>query len=125
MAITNNGVMVTIDAKTLPAGYTYPTGNSFTDWQYKRDITLSVTKATVENATATTTLTNIIENGTVGIEKQITDIVAADWLATATVTTYVELYKIDSNIVVGRSTDFFNDTAVSYTCYCRLYVKAE
>ena len=124
MAITNNGVMVTMPTSLLPSGYSVPTGNSFTDWTYKMQVTLNVLKATVENATKATTLTNIIENGTVGIEKQVIDIIAADYLASATVTTYVDLYSIKSNIETSIATDFYNDTAVSYVCSCYIYVKA-
>jgi hypothetical protein len=124
MAITNNGVMVTMPTNLLPSGYTVPTGNSFTDWTYKMQVTLNVLKATVENATKATTLTNIIEDATVGIEKQVTDIIAADYLASATVTTYVDLYDIKSNIETSIATDFYNDTAVSYVCSCYIYVKA-
>jgi len=124
MAITNNGTDVTLSSDYLPSGYTAPTTTTFTDWEYKRDITLSVAKATVENATKATTLTNIVDDVTVGIDAQIDAILAADYLASATVTAYTEFYKIDTNIVAGTGTDFYNDTAVSYTCYCRLYVKA-
>ena len=124
MAITDNGVMVTMPTSLLPSGYTVPTGNSFTDWTYKMQVTLNVLKATVENATKATTLTNIIEDATVGIEKQVTDIIAADYLASATVTTYVDLYDIKTNIETSIATDFYNDTAVSYVCSCYIYVKA-
>lgn len=124
MAITNNGTTVTINSDKLPTGYTLPSITTFTDWEYKRELELNVAKATVESATKTTTLTNIIENATVGIDKQVDDILAADYLGTATVTAYTEFYDIESNINVSPSTDFYNDTAVSYVCKCRLYVKA-
>jgi len=124
MAITNNGTKVSLSTNFLPSGYTAPSTTTFTDYEYVRNITLSVTKATVENATKATTLTNIVDDVTVGIDKQITDILAADYLATATVTAFTELYKIDSNIEAGTGSDFYNNTAVSYTCYVRLYVKA-
>lgn len=124
MAITNNGTEVTIPTALRPSGYTAPSTTTFTDWEYKREITLNVAKATVENATKATTLTNIVDNATVGIDKQIDDILAADYLASATVTAYTEFYKVESNISPSVDTDFYNDTAVSYVCYCRLYVKA-
>lgn len=124
MAITNNGTRVSLGANFLPTGYTAPATTTFSDYEYVRNITLSVTKATVENATKATTLTNIVDNVTVGIDKQIDDILAADYLGTATVTAFTDFYKIDSNIEAGTGTDFYNATAVSYTCYVRLYVKA-
>jgi len=124
MAITNNGTSVTLPSTMLPSGYTAPSTTTFTDYQYKYALTLSVAKATVENSTKATTLTNIVDNGSVGIDAQIDAILAADFLASATVTAYTDFYRIDTNIVKGTGTDFYNDTAVSYTCYCILYVKA-
>ena len=123
MAITNNGTEVTLPSSILPTGYTKPSTTTFTDWEYKRELTLNVTKATVENATRATTLTNIVDNVTVGIDAQIDAILAADFDATDTVTAYTEFYKIESNIPVNATGDFYTNTAVSYVCYCRLYVK--
>jgi len=123
MAITNNGVVNSLPADLLPSGYTRPTVTTFTDWEYKRELTLSVAKATVENATKATTMANIIGNASIGITKQIDDILAADFDATDTVTAYVDWYKLETNIPVNTSNDLLNDTAVSYVCSVRLYVK--
>lgn len=124
MAIVNNGTKVSLTPATLPTGYTLPTVTEITDYQYVRTLTLNVLKATVENATKTTTLTNILGDATIGITKQISDILDADYLATATVTAYAELYDISSNITTSPTSDFYNNTAVSYVCSVRLYVKA-
>ena len=124
MAITNNGTRVSLPPAKIPTGYTLPTVTAVTDFEYSRTLTLSVLKATVENATKTTTLTNILGNASIGITKQITDILAADYLATATVTAYAELTDIDSNIVCNPTSDFYNATAVSYICTVKLYVKS-
>ena len=124
MAITNNGTKVSLKAELLPSGYTLPTVTTISDFQYQRTLELNVLKATVESATPATTLTNIIGNATIGITKQITDILALDYLGTATVTAYAELYDVDSNIQASTSSDFYNNTAVSYVCKVRLFVKA-
>ena len=124
MAIVNNGTKNSLSSDLLPSGYTRPTVTEISDYDYVSELTLSVTKATVENATKATTMANIIADGTVGITAQIDAILAADYLASATVTAYTDWYKVSSNIEVNTTSDFFNDTAVSYTCYCRLYVKA-
>jgi hypothetical protein len=124
MAITNNGTHVTLSNDLLPSGYTKPSTTTFTDYEYTRELTLNVAKATVENATRATTLTNIVDDATVGIDAQVDAILAADYLATATVTAYTEFYDIESSIPVNNTGDFYTDTAVSYVCKCRLYVKA-
>lgn len=125
MAITNNGTVNGLVAAALPSGYTLPTVTTFTDYQYSRTLSLSVLKSTVENATATTTMANIIANATVGITKQITDILALDYLATATVTAYAEITHLTLNLAeVHGNADYLKNTAASYVCTVQLYVKA-
>ena len=126
MAITNNGTKNSLPTAKLPTAYTLPTVTTFTDWEYKRTLTLSVLKATVENATKATTMTNIFNDATIGLDKQVVDIIAADFLATATVTTYGELTALTTNIADVTSGDgtWMADTAVSYVATVVLYVKA-
>lgn len=125
MAITNNGTRNSLPAAKKPTGYTSPTITSFTDWEYIRTLTLSVLKATVENATAATTMTNIFDDITIGLDKQVEDIVAADFLATATVTTWAELTNLTINIADVSSGDgtWMKDTAESYVATVKLYIK--
>lgn len=124
MAITNLGAVNALPASQIPTGYTRPTVAAFTDWEYKRTLTLSVLKATVENATPATTMTNILGNATVGINKQIVDIIAADYLTAPTVTTYGVWNSLSNNFVdtSGTGTALLA-TAASYTCTVTLYVK--
>ena len=124
MAITNNGTKNSLSSELLPSGYTRPTVTEISDYDYVSELTLQVDKVTVDNATKATTLTNIIAQATVGITAQIDAILAADYLATATVTAYTDFYKIGSNIEVNTTSDFYNADLVTYTCYVRLYVKA-
>jgi len=124
MAITNNGTVNALDSALLPSGYTRPTVTTFTDWDYVSELVLEVDKVTVDNATKATTLANIIADGTVGITAQITAILAADYLGTATVTAWTNFYKISTNIEPNVTSDFYNADLVTYTCSVRLYVKA-
>ena len=125
MAIVNNGTVNSIDGKQLPSGYTRPTVTLINDYHYKRTITLTVLKSTVENATASTTMTNIISNATIGITKQITDIMALDFLGTATVTCYADMRSLTTNLKNTTGTDdWLTDAAVSYSAVVDLYVKA-
>jgi hypothetical protein len=123
MAIVNNGTVNSLDSALLPSGYSRPTVTEISDYTYVSELTLSVLKATVDESSKSDTMTAIIANGTVGITQQVDDILAADYIASQTVTAYTEWYKVSSNIEVNTTSDFFNDTAVSYECYVRLYVK--
>ena len=98
MALVNNGVKVSLKASQKPTGYSLPSVTTFTDYEYTRPMTLNVAKATVENATKATTLTNIISNATIGISKQVDDIMTADYIGSNTVTYYIDLLTINHNI---------------------------
>jgi len=125
MPIINNGTKNSLLASDLPSGYTRPTVTTFADWQYKRTVTLSVLKATVENATASTTMVNILANATIGITKQVLDIVTAAFTAVPTATVYADLTNLTNNIspIVGTG-DYLKNTAVSYQCTVDIYIKS-
>ena len=120
MANTNLGTKVSLTNSMLPTGYTVPADVSFTDFEYESaTVELSVLKATVEDATPATTLANIIADVTIGIDKQVTDLVAA--LATDGVTIYTDLLNIRTNI--NFSEDFYDNIAASYLCTVKYYYK--
>ena len=124
MAITNNGTKVSIPTDKLPSGYTLPTVTTFSDYEYYRTETLEVDRATVYSATKTTTMTNILGNATIGITKQVTDLVTADFDATNTVSIWAEIYDINSNLQVSQSGDFYSNVDDTFVCNVRVYVKA-
>lgn len=125
MAITNNGTQNLLSEGDLPAGYSRPSITTFTDFVYQATYNFTVLKATVENATPATTMTNIIDNGTIGIDKQIDDIIAADYLASATVTHYQDWTNISNNFsdVNGKGA-YLTNAAASYQVTVKLYLKA-
>ena len=124
MAITNNGTVNSLTVNQIPSGYTRPTVTQFTDFEYKRTLDLTVLKSTVENVSASVTMTNIIGNGSVGITKQVTDILAGDYLASATVTAYADWIGLSNNYSnLDANGDFLKSTANSYQCEVILYVK--
>jgi hypothetical protein len=125
MALTNNGTVNNLPADQLPTGYTRPTVTTFTDYQWTYRVTLSVLKSTVEDATPSTTMTNIIDNGTIGITKQITDIVAADFLTAPTTTYYTDWVGLSHNLsdLATVSDDVLDNVALSYQCTVQVYLK--
>ncbi len=124
MSITNNGAKNSQPANQIPSGYTAPTITEFTDWEYRRQFVLSIPKATVDNASKAITLANIYDDAAVGIDKQITDIIAATYISTQTVTTWVDVLNVDTNQGNNTGTDFYNDDAVDYIAVVILYVKS-
>lgn len=124
MAITNNGVKVSVGAAYLPADYTKPAVTTFTDAEYERRLVLEVDKATVHDSDPATTMDNIINNGTVGVKKQVDDILAADYVNSNTVTAYADLLAIGNNMEnMKQGSDAYTDAATKYLCSIVLYVK--
>lgn len=126
MAITNNGTQNSLPAGQIPAGHTRETTTTFTDWEYKRDLTLTILKVTVDEATSTATMTAIFDDGTIGLDKQILDIVAATYISTQTVTTYASLTALTTTISDNTSGDgaWLKSTAESYSCTVELFIKS-
>jgi len=125
MAITNNGTRNSLPTTKLPTGYTAPTITTFTDWLYRRTLTLSILKATVDEATSSATMDAIFDNGTIGLDKQVIDIIAADYIASRTVTTWADLITLElnnSDVSSGDGT-WMKDTAQSYSATVILYIK--
>ena len=125
MAITNNGTRNSLPTAKLPTGYTAPTITTFTDWLYRRTLTLSILKATVDEATSSATMDAIFDNGTIGLDKQVIDIIAADYIASRTVTTWADLITLElnnSDVSSGDGT-WMKDTAQSYSATVILYIK--
>lgn len=126
MAHTHNGTVVQLAEERLPSGYTKPSTTTVSgDNLYVRtDVVLSVTKATVENSTKATTFTNIIDNATVGIDKQVEDLIANDFdVSGNTVTSHAVLKNISLNTDTSPSTEAYTDTAAAYQCTVDYYVK--
>lgn len=123
MAVINNGVKVSIPSGLIPTGFTAPAVTTFTDFEYERDITLSVLKSTVEDASKATTLLNIINNATIGVSKQVLDIVTADYIGTNTVTFYADMELLTNNQQASVTSDFYGNVPLSYTVKVKFYVK--
>jgi hypothetical protein len=126
MAITDLGTINSLKTSQLPAGYTAPSIATFTDWEYRRELNLTVLKATVDEATTAATMTAIFDNATIGLDKQVEDIIAATYISTQTVTTWAELVKLETNnsdVLSGEGT-WLKDTAESYTAKVILYIKS-
>lgn len=123
MAIVNNGTKLAISTSLFPTGFTPPVITDFNDFEYKRELNLNVLRSTVQNTNKATTLTNILDDATVGINKQITDILTADYVGTNDVQVFSQLVSLGNNIEPSVNSDFFNAQPVSYTAKVIVYIK--
>lgn len=123
MALVNNGTKVSVPLTLQPTGFTAPSVTEFTDHEYTRTFSLSVLKATVDESSKAATFLAIIENATVGIDKQVDDIMAADYISSNTVTYYSDWTAVSNNARLGIDTEFFSNVAVSYVVTVVVYIK--
>ncbi len=124
MATTNNGTVNSLDTTQLPASYTRPTVTTFDDYTWTSTRTLSVLKDTVDEAAGNTTMTAIIANATIGITKQVDDIMTAIGADAVTTTVYTEWTGLSNNFAntVGTG-DHLTTAAMSYSCIVTIYAK--
>lgn len=122
MALVANATKISLDSTKTPAGFVDPGGSNLASSQPTyQNLSLSVLKSTVENATKATTFNQIRTDAVVGIEKQIADRLAADDLGTVATATYnIDWKDVRNNEIFTE--DFYNDTAVSYVCTVDVYV---
>lgn len=124
MALTFNGVKVDIPSTQVPAAYTKPTITTFDDYTYFDTVQLTVLKSTVHDADPAVTINDIINDATIGLEKQIEDIITFDFETSNTVTAYASWTALDTNYSDLRGTgDYLTTTAVSYLCTVKYFVK--
>lgn len=125
MALVNNGTVNGLHRSQLPATYVLPTVTLIPDYHYPRTMTLNVLKSTVHNADPLITMANIISDAGIGITKQVSDIMALDFLGTATVTFYTEWIGLKTNFSkIDAEGDFLTDAVASYECKVVIYIKA-
>lgn len=125
MAITKNGVFLDrLSSALIPSGADIgqPTVKTISP-EYCREETIEVPRATVETAVKATTFENVINDVTVGVDKQILDIVTADYIATNDVEYDYSVLTISSNKIPSTSTEFYTNVADVYKVLVELNVK--
>ncbi len=125
MAITNNGTKNSLPAAQVPDDYTRPTVTEFTDHQLVYDVVFSVLKATVDETDPATTMAAIIADATIGITKQVDDYIAAVFIATRTVTVWVDWRTFQTNLTPILKDDvLLTDAVANYECTVKIYIKS-
>lgn len=131
MAITCEGTRISIrPSSKIPTGFTAPAVNPFSDYQKisKRTV-YEIKKSTVEDADPNNTLLAIIQNPTVGLEKQIEDEIAAEYDSannTNDISFWVDMVSLDTdqNPLDPDGSDFLNNKDVEYLVEAIYYVKS-
>lgn len=124
MALVDNGLKVSLDSGQVPAGASTQSVTEFTDHEYVREEVFNVAKSTVEDASKATTFDNILNDTSVGVKKQVTDLLTADYIGTNTVTYFSEITYITSNIAGNNAaSDFYSNAAINYVCIVKIYIK--
>ena len=121
MAITNNGTRLLIPTRQVPDGLSLTAATTFTDIQYRRTLELSTLKSLADGATSIITVTAIVAD----IASQVDAIIAADFIATATVDFWTDIVSLTStNTPNGGDDAWLSDVAPSYITNVVIYVKS-
>lgn len=121
MALAAQSTKISLDATKLPSGYTDPGGSNLAGSQPTyENLALSVLKATVENATKSTTFDQIRTDAAIGIEKQIADLLTNDMDVTNTVTYNIDWKNIRNNQIPTE--EFYSDVAPVYIATVDVYI---
>lgn len=125
MAVAYTGTQNLIPDSQIPTGYTRPTVATNTK-EFTSQHTLTILKSTVDESVAATTMTAIFENATIGIDKQISDIITSEFDNTKTVVAYGECTQLTTNLrgITGTD-DWLTDTVVSYTATVTSFTSVE
>jgi len=122
MALVKQATKISIDSSQIPSGYTNPGGTNLASSQPTYlNKSFSIIKSTVDDSVKATTFDQILSDVTIGIEKQVADMLTADDIGTtATVNYNIDWKKIGNNQAI--SADFYNNTAVSYVAVVDVYL---
>jgi hypothetical protein len=123
MAVQDKGIKIELPEALVPDGFVAPAYVEVSDFEYKREYQLNVLKSTIQNADKDVTFGNIINDATIGILKQINDIIVADFIGTNTVEYYTVWKVINSNSQRSKGNDFYTSTAFSYICEVEVFIK--
>lgn len=118
MGLVSNGVVVNVLASSLPSAYTKNPVTTFTDYEYEGTRTTTVVKSSVENATDTTTIANIVAD----IKSQIDTEITADYDTTLnTITVYYVWKSYTTNFDLDNV--LFTNGAINYLCTVDVFIK--
>ena len=105
MAVIDKGIKIELPEALIPDGFAAPVYVEVSDYEYERKYQLNILKSTVENVAKDVTFGNIINDATIGILKQINDIIVADFIGTNTVDYHTVWKTISSNAQRSKASE--------------------
>lgn len=94
MALTFNGTRNKLPASQKPDGYTDPSVNTFSDYEHVKTATFNVAKASVIQTNAEVTMLAIFNEGSVGLNTQVSLDVSDEFDTTRAVTAFADLIEL-------------------------------
>lgn len=117
MAIVNNGTVVNVPSSKIPTGYTKPAVTEVVSTQPNyENISISVAKSTVEDASKVTTFTALVA----AVNAAVTAQLDADFLATNTVTAHAVFKDYRTNQIMNEA--LLTNTVNTYICTVDIFV---
>ena len=126
MAFTNEGTIYRLSSRLTPNDYTNDTINAFQDYENDRIFNLEVDRDTVANADPATTLGNILDNPTVGVNKQISDVYETEADTTNNnVSVWSVVEDLTTNGALNKDSDLLTNKSIKFLLRVRTYYKNE
>lgn len=121
MALVKNATKISLDATKKPSGFTDPGGSNLSSSQPTyENLSLSIAKTTVEDASKSTTFDSILDDVAIGIEKQVADILTNDMDVTQTITYNIDWKNIRNNQIFPE--EFYSNVAAVYIATVDVYI---
>lgn len=124
MAFTNEGTVFSISSRLVPNDFENPAINKFQDYEDTRIFQLEVDRDTVADPDPATTMENILSNATIGVNKQISDIMQEEENYTDNdVSVWGAVEKLETNIPLDKTSALLTNASVVFLLTVRTYYK--
>lgn len=124
MAFTNEGTIYRLSSRQVPNDFENASVNQFQDYENDRIFQIEVDRDTVKNADPATTMANILNNPTIGVNKQISDVFEEEQnIVDNDVSVWSAVEKMVPNIDQTKDSDLLTDADVKFILTVRSYYK--
>lgn len=122
MAITNHGVNVLLNPVFIPDGYSISPVSPFDPaGKATYELNIRIPRDDVFNSDRETTFTNLVAALAIAAKEVMED----EFDTTKDVEIYTDFIDVDTNVIKGKSNDFYTDAPTFFVCRSRIYVKVE
>lgn len=122
MAITNHGVNVLLNSSFIPDGYSIsPVAPFDPAGKATYDLNIRIPRDNVKDNDREVTFSNLIA----ALATAAKEVMEDEFDTSKDVEIYTDFMDVDTNVIKGKSNDFYTDAPTFFVCRSRIYVKVE